>query len=134
MILEGRSSSSRSKKSRSMLVACREYRLKLAPPAYNVAPSGALEPRASARVAIEAPSRAADVSNVALRTRAVSAVMGNVSPQGTGQGSAFQIPAAYSAIVRSLENLPEPATFKIALRTQVSWSEYNCVSRESAAK
>src|SRR5277367_4143991 len=124
MILEGRSSSSRSKKSRSRPVACREYRLKLAPPAYKVAPSGALVPRTSARVRLGAPSRAADVSRVVPRKRAVSAVMANASAQGTGQGSAFQILAAYSAIVRSLENLPEPATFKIALRTQVSWSEY----------
>src|SRR5581483_10184233 len=33
----------------------------------------------------------------------------------TGQGVAFQVSAAYSAMVRSLENLPEPATFKMAL-------------------
>ena len=35
---------------------------------------------------------------------------------GTGHGVAFQMSAAYSAMVRSLENFPEPATFKIALR------------------
>ena len=34
----------------------------------------------------------------------------------TGHAFAFQMSAAYSAIVRSLENFPEPATFKIALR------------------
>ena len=37
---------------------------------------------------------------------------------GTGQGSAFQICDAYSAMVRSLENFPEPAMFKIAFRAQ----------------
>ena len=35
---------------------------------------------------------------------------------GTGHGLASQISAAYSAMVRSLENLPEAATFRIALR------------------
>jgi hypothetical protein len=39
-----------------------------------------------------------------------------VSFYDTVQGLAFQISVAYWAIVRSLENLPEPATFKIALR------------------
>jgi hypothetical protein len=38
------------------------------------------------------------------------------SPYGTAQGLACQISAAYWAIVRSLENLPDPAIFKIALR------------------
>src|SRR6476620_5102610 len=33
----------------------------------------------------------------------------------TGHAFASQISPAYSAIVRSLENFPEPATFKIAL-------------------
>src|SRR5678815_5643658 len=33
----------------------------------------------------------------------------------TGHAFAFQMSAAYSAIVRSLENFPELATFKIAL-------------------
>ena len=40
----------------------------------------------------------------------------------TMQGFAFQISAAYSAMVRSLENFPEPATFKIALRAHPSGS------------
>src|SRR5882672_7701452 len=35
---------------------------------------------------------------------------------GTGHGLASQISAAYSAMVRSLENLPEPAMFRIAFR------------------
>jgi hypothetical protein len=39
---------------------------------------------------------------------------------GTGHAFAFQISLAYSAIVRSLENLPELATFRMALRVQVS--------------
>ena len=43
---------------------------------------------------------------------------------GTGHGFAFQISAAYSAMVRSLENFPELATFKIALRAQASRSAY----------
>src|ERR1700756_2481882 len=34
----------------------------------------------------------------------------------TGHRFTFQMSAAYSPIVRSLENFPEPATFKIALR------------------
>ena len=40
----------------------------------------------------------------------------------TMQGFAFQIPAAYSAIVRSLENLPDAATLRIAFRAQPSRS------------
>ena len=35
---------------------------------------------------------------------------------GTGQGFASQISAAYSAMVRSLENFPELAMFRMALR------------------
>src|SRR5205823_1664990 len=47
----------------------------------------------------------------------------------TGQGVAFQMPAAYSAIVRSLENFPEQATLMIALRPQASASAYSSPSR-----
>ena len=36
--------------------------------------------------------------------------MANPLLHGTGQGSAFQMTAAYSAMVRSLENFPELAT------------------------
>ena len=36
----------------------------------------------------------------------------------------FQMSEAYSAIVRSLENLPVRATFKIALRVQTAGSRY----------
>ena len=39
-----------------------------------------------------------------------------------GHGCAFQISFAYSAMVRSLENLPDAAMFRIALRVQASWS------------
>ena len=71
-------------------MACRENRLKLVPSRQGVAPSGELVPASGMR-----PVR-----------------------YGTGQGFACQISAAYSAIVRSLENLPELATFRIALRAQ----------------
>src|SRR6476660_2472906 len=40
----------------------------------------------------------------------------------TGHGLASQISLAYCAIVRSLENPPEAAMFKIALRCQASGS------------
>ena len=39
---------------------------------------------------------------------------------GTGHGFAFQISAAYWTMVRSLENFPELAIFKIALRAHSS--------------
>ena len=39
-------------------------------------------------------------------------------PHATGHGLACQISLAYSAIVRSLENFPDAATFRIALRAQ----------------
>ena len=44
------------------------------------------------------------------------------APYGTGHGSTFQMSAAYSAIVRSLENLPEQATLRSARRDQASGS------------
>src|SRR5262252_6617199 len=47
----------------------------------------------------------------------------------TGHGSAFQMPAAYSAMVRSLENFPEPAIFKMAFRAQASPSWYSALTR-----
>src|SRR3974390_1425906 len=40
--------------------------------------------------------------------------------QRTGHGFTSQISAAYSAMVRSLENFPEPATLRIAVRAQAS--------------
>ena len=40
----------------------------------------------------------------------------------TGQGRAFQICSAYSAIVRSLENRPDAATLRIARRVHSSGS------------
>ena len=66
--------------------------------------------------------------------RAASAMRRIRRAQGTGHGFAFQISAAYSAIVRSLENLPEPATFRIALRAQPSGSAYSSSSRWSASR
>src|SRR4029077_12324736 len=42
----------------------------------------------------------------------------------TGHGFTPKMSEAYPAIVRSLENFPEPATFKIALRPHVSGSPY----------
>src|SRR5271166_4051747 len=53
---------------------------------------------------------------------------------GIGQGFTFQISVAYSAIVRSLENLPEPATFKMALRAHSSGLAYSAQSRSSASR
>src|SRR4030095_2442506 len=52
----------------------------------------------------------------------------------TGHAFAFQMSAAYSAIVRSLENFPEPATFRIALRDHPAESAYMSHSRWSASK
>jgi hypothetical protein len=52
----------------------------------------------------------------------------------TGHGLTFQISAAYSAMVRSLENFPEPATFRIALRVHSSAFEYKSSSRRSASR
>src|SRR5262249_7343688 len=49
--------------------------------------------------------------------------------QSTGQGVAFQIPVAYSAIVRSLENFPEHATLIMDLRANASGSAYSSPTR-----
>ena len=46
----------------------------------------------------------------------------DLSRYGTAQGLASQIPAAYSAMVRSLENFPELATFAITFLVQLSGS------------
>src|SRR4029077_1460649 len=51
------------------------------------------------------------------------------APQSRGHGSAFQIPAAYSAMVRSLENFPEQATLRMALRAHASGSAYRSPAR-----
>jgi hypothetical protein len=51
-----------------------------------------------------------------------------------GQGSTFQISVAYSAMVRSLENFPDPATFRIALRDHSSGSAYNSMSLRSVSR
>src|ERR1700722_7611615 len=52
--------------------------------------------------------------------------------QSTGQGFTPQIPDAYSVMVRSLENFPEAATFRIALRAQASGSAYSSPNRPCA--
>jgi len=44
------------------------------------------------------------------------------SRYSTGHGFAFQMSDAYSAMVRSLENFPEWAMFRIALRAHASGS------------
>src|SRR5262249_13182752 len=48
---------------------------------------------------------------------------------GTGHGFISQISDAYSAMVRSLENFPELATFKIAMRPHIFGSAYVWHSR-----
>src|SRR5215467_10073846 len=52
----------------------------------------------------------------------------------TTHGLACQMSAAYSAIVRSLENFPELATFRMALRAQASGSAYSAQSFPSASR
>jgi hypothetical protein len=53
---------------------------------------------------------------------------------GIGHGSTFQISVAYWAMVRSLENFPELATFRMALRAQALESAYNATSWRSASR
>src|SRR5262245_45087033 len=57
-----------------------------------------------------------------------------VRHHGTGHAFTCQMSAAYSAIVRSLENFPEPATFRMALRAQASGSAYSARSLSSASR
>src|SRR5262249_55701106 len=52
----------------------------------------------------------------------------------TGHGLTCQMSDAYSTIVRSLENLPEPATFRIALRAQAPGSAYRLQTPASASR
>src|SRR4029079_10947271 len=47
---------------------------------------------------------------------------------GTGHGFTFQISAAYSDMVRSLENFPELATLRMALCAQAFRSAYKAPS------
>src|SRR6266536_3583134 len=56
------------------------------------------------------------------RSHAVHAVDHRGLHHGTGHGLACEMSAAHSAMVRSLENLPELATVRMALRTQASES------------
>ncbi len=53
---------------------------------------------------------------------------------GTGQGVTPQIFVAYCAMVRSLENLPDPAILRIALRAQTSPSAYWAHRAPSASR
>src|SRR6516165_1704224 len=53
---------------------------------------------------------------------------------GTGHALTCQMSAAYSPIVRSLENFPELATFRMALRAQASGSAYSARSLSSASR
>src|SRR5206468_4302360 len=52
----------------------------------------------------------------------------------TTQRFASQMSAAYSAMVRSLENFPDPATLRMALRAQPSGSAYSAPSRSLASR
>src|SRR5262249_4490605 len=52
----------------------------------------------------------------------------------TGHGFTCQMSEAYSAIVRSLENLPEPATLRMALRAHAAGSAYSAPRRASASR
>ena len=52
----------------------------------------------------------------------------------TGHGFRCQMSAAYSAIVRSLENFPELATLRMAFRAQALGSAYNCAELASASQ
>lgn len=46
----------------------------------------------------------------------------SVTSYDTAHGRTFQISLAYSAMVRSLENFPDPATFRMAFAAQASRS------------
>jgi len=63
-----------------------------------------------------------------------SSVSPALPPYGTAQGLASQMPAAYSAMVRSLENVPELARFAIAFRVQPSGSAESSSNRRSASR
>src|SRR5215831_17449770 len=52
----------------------------------------------------------------------------------TEQGFTCQMSDAYSAIVRSLENFPEPATLRMALRAHAAGSAYSAPRRASASR
>jgi hypothetical protein len=81
-------------------------------------------------------SRAASISSslgAGLPARGES-VIGSASSHDTGQGAAPQMPAPYSAMVRSLENLPEPAALRIARRAYASGSAYSSQRRRSASR
>src|SRR5262249_60387269 len=78
----------------------------------------------------------ADATPLATTSRGAGAtpLLRHNETHDTGQGSASQMLAAYSAMVRSLENLPELATLRMALRAQASGSAYSAVSFRSASR
>ena len=64
----------------------------------------------------------------------ISTIIAHSIRTSGGQGSARQVSLAYSAIVRSLENFPDAATFKIATRAHSCALPYNCTSCSSACR
>src|SRR5262249_50297759 len=69
----------------------------------------------------ETPRRVMDRSSFNVAPRLLCGVVGReLDRHPTGHGFAPQISAAYSAMVRSLENWPECATLRIAFRAQAS--------------
>src|SRR3974390_1584570 len=52
---------------------------------------------------------------------------------GIGHGSTFQISRAYSAMVRSLQNFPEPATLRMAFRVHAAGSAWSSQILRSAS-
>src|SRR5690606_19379201 len=59
---------------------------------------------------------------------------GTHGAHGTGHGAASQISLAYSAMVRSLENFPDAATFRMAVSAQPAGSVYRSIIRWSASR
>src|SRR4051812_38702364 len=116
-----RASSTSSKSSSSIPVACLENTLKFTPPRHDVAPRGELVP-------CETPLVRRDFTGIG----SISSIFLTAQPrkrtsfrpraclQGTGHGFASQILAAYSAMVRSLENLPELAMLRMTLQVHLS--------------
>ncbi len=86
--------------------------------------------RMSGRSALPAHSKLKAVKAVAVMAQSVADEGG--FPQccySVEHGVTFQISLAYSAMVRSLENLPDAAMFRITLRVHAGWSAYNSPSR-----
>src|SRR5262249_21756511 len=58
--------------------------------------------------------------------------VGPPNAYGTGHGSAFQIPSAYSRMVRSAENFPEKAMLRIAFFAHSSGRRYRLATSACA--